>query len=358
MNVRALAILISLLGGMLLSADHSHWAFQPISRPEVPQIEKSDWIRTPVDAFIGRRHEELGISPNREAEPKTLDRRLTLDLIGFPIAFEGTSYEKKIEQLLASPHYGERWGRHWLDVARWAESNGHQHNRDRPHAWHYRDYVIESFNRDLPFDQFIREQIAGDEMAPYSDRHLIATGFLAAARYSGNELDKEIQRNDILVDITNTTAQAFLGLTMACAQCHDHEFDPISIEDYYALQAFFGKGQPGDVILEAESPPFELVAERWELFEGVRNRLVAREQSRGVAEPNVIPKSVVKGMNQKEAAKLKELDAAISGYSRVWAFYAPSDAGTSLAIAPHEMRWPLQRDPEFLEGFEVQLLDR
>ena len=142
-----------------------------------------------------------------------------------------------VDSVLENPAYGERWGRHWLDVARWAESNGHQHNRDRLHAWRYRDYVVDAFNSDKPFNQFLLEQIAGDELEPKSAEAITATGFLSAARYSGNELDKEIQRNDILVDVANTTAKAFLGLTLECAQCHSHKFDPITIRDYYRFQA-------------------------------------------------------------------------------------------------------------------------
>ena len=174
-----------------------------------------------------------------------------LTLLGLPASQQLVVDEGEfLDQLLSDPAYGERWARHWLDVARWAESNGHQHNRMRPHAWRYRDWVVRAFCDDKPFDQFVLEQIAGDELDPIDDESLIATGFLAAARYSGNELDKQIQRNDILVDITNTTAQAFLGLTLQCAQCHSHRFDPISIRDYYRFQAFFGQGQPGNLVLK------------------------------------------------------------------------------------------------------------
>src|SRR5205807_3790484 len=186
-------------------------------------------------------------------------RRLTLDLTGLPPtpeeidAFEKDTspgaYERVVDRLLASPRYGERWARHWLDVARWAESEGYESNHARPYAWRYRDYVVRSFNADKPFDRFVREQLAGDELTPYSDDHLIATGFLAGGRISTNEEDHALQRNDMLVDIVNATGNVFLGLTVHCAQCHNHRFDPITAADYYRLQGFFIKGQSGNLAL-------------------------------------------------------------------------------------------------------------
>ena len=238
-----------------------HWAFQPfvrrlgtLARPlhgEKTKTGKSARPTNSIDAFIGATADE--------ADRRTLIRRLSLDLLGLPPSRDDVeefvadtrpdSYEQLVDRLLASPAYGERWARHWLDVARWAESEGYESNHPRPFAWRYRDYVINSFNSDKPFDEFVRQQIAGDELQPYSDENLIATGFLAAARISSNEEDKWRQRNDVLVDITNATANAFLGLTMQCAQCHNHKTDPISTRDYYRLQAYFVTGQPIDVAL-------------------------------------------------------------------------------------------------------------
>jgi hypothetical protein len=156
-----------------------------------------------------------------------------------------------VNRLLDSPHYGERSARHWLDVARYAESEGYESNHLRLHAWRYRDWVVNAFNRDLPFKDFVRQQLAGDEIVPYADEHLIATGFIAAARLSSNEEDRLRQRNDIHIDIVNTTASAFLGLTLQCAQCHNHKFDPITARDYYRFMGFFVKGQPGNLALRA-----------------------------------------------------------------------------------------------------------
>ncbi|MCA9108131.1 MAG: DUF1549 domain-containing protein, partial [Planctomycetales bacterium] len=204
-----------------------------IKRPKVPTVKDAERVRNPVDAFLFSAQEKAGVHPAPEASPTTLVRRLHLDLTGLPpspeavAAFEEAfaespeAYPKLVERLLASPHYGERWGRHWLDLARWAESQGFQHDIPRPYAWRYRDYVVESFNRDKPYDRFLAEQIAGDELQPYSDENLIATGFLGAARISGNNEDPAAQRNDVLLDIVNATGSAVLGLTMECAQCHN-----------------------------------------------------------------------------------------------------------------------------------------
>lgn len=239
--------------------ESKHWAFQPVVRPDVPGVEDTRWIRTPVDAFIQQAHLSVGVVPADEAAKQTLVRRLYLDVIGLPPTPEQVeefllnrsvnAYEELVEQLLKSPHYGEHWGRYWLDLARWAESQGYQHDIVRPFAWRYRDYVIDSFNADKPYDRFLKEQLAGDELKPYSDENLIATGFLAAARISGNQEDDHIQRNDVMVDIVNATSSAILGLTLECARCHNHKFDPISQRDYYRLQAFFVKGQLGNLAL-------------------------------------------------------------------------------------------------------------
>jgi len=338
--------------------ESDHWSFQPVRRPVIPAVRDSDWVRNPVDAFIAERHEALGVGPAPEVDPVTLRRRISLVLTGLPPDAVGTD-PLDTERLLSSQEFGERWGRHWLDVARWAESNGHQHNRDRPHAWKYRDYVIAAFRDDKPFDAFVREQIAGDEIEEWDPEHLVATGFLAAARYSGNELDKKIQRNDILVDITNTTAEAFLGLTMACAQCHDHFFDPVTAWDYYRMQAFFVRGQPGNVILEKNETADALVETRWRLFESVRERIAENRRSQGVPEPVlVIPKSVAGGLRGEERRHFEVLEREIGHFPQAWGFYSPATAAHRLAVAPHEMRWPLEREPEIVGAQRVHYLVR
>jgi hypothetical protein len=279
----------------------SHWSFQPLKEPKLPPVKNAGWVLNPVDVFIAARHEAKGLTPAPPATRPVLIRRLYLDLIGLPPTPEEVAafvndpapdaYEKLVDRLLASPHYGERWARHWLDVARWAESEGYESNHLRPYAWRYRDYVVKSFNADVPLPQFIMQQIAGDEMEPYTDENLIATGFLAAARLSSNEEDKWRQRNDMLVDIVNTTGSAFLGLTLNCAQCHNHKFDPITAKDYYRFQGFFLKGQPANLELKdaqlwaafnAKKPAeYDAVYQKkWALFEEARQRAIKEAVSR------------------------------------------------------------------------------
>lgn len=336
-----------------------HWSFQPVSKPEIPTVKNQAWIRTPVDAFIASRQESMGITPSPEASPSTLRRRISLDLLGLPASH---SPEETIDSFLANPAFGERWARHWLDVARWAESNGHQHNRHRPHSWRYRDWVIEAFNRGMPFDEFLTAQLAGDEQDRANNDDLVATGFLAAARYSGNELDKTIQRNDILVDIVNTTGSAFLGLTFECAQCHSHKFDPISIRDYYRMQAFFARGQPTNLSFFSEESETirDRVEERWEIFDRTYQRQVQIRRKRGV--PNaelVIPKTVIKSISASDRKRFETLEKEIASIPQTWGYYAPDGGSKDEVVAmPHEMRWPLERDPAKLARMETRILLR
>lgn len=357
----------SLLPSPVPSSDH--WAFQPINRPELPDTQNKEWIQSPIDAFILAKKEAAGIRPIPPADDYTLKRRISLDLTGLPASqhpwladdsespqVTTHSLNQWSEKLLSSRAYGERWGRHWLDIARFAESNGHQHNRDRPYAWRYRDYVIESFQNDRPFDEFIKQQVAGDEL-PYSDENIIATGFLGAARYSGNELDKDIQRNDILVDIANTTANAFMGLTMECVQCHTHKFDPITIRDYYRFQAFFTQGQPGNFVLAKDAEKARpLIKRRWEIFDQVHARLTRSKRRQGVPKPVlVIPKSVVNGMSASEKKEFNTLEKQIAALTQAWG-YQSTNALT--ATAPFEMRWPLDRSPQELKNLQTRILLR
>ena len=341
-----------------------HWAFQPIRNVTVPIVSDEDAVRTPVDAFIIHKQQPAGVTSVGTANWSTLRRRIALDLTGLPPsefrflerAESHDQLDDAIDRLLETDAFGERWGRHWLDVARWAESNGYQHNRFRPNAWQYRDYVVQSFKQDTPYDQFIREQLAGDQLAAQllassagSDgktaEAIIATGFLAAARYSGNELDKEIQRNDILVDITNATSRAFLGITMECAQCHTHKFDPFTIRDYYRLQAFFSDGQPANVVVQPRSELLQqLVETRSQLFHSVKARLVKAKRDAGAPQPIlIIPKSVVAGMTAHERKSFRQLEAAISEFPQTWGW---AGAESGFPVAPHEMRWPLPWNPE------------
>jgi hypothetical protein len=235
-----------------------YWAFQPVVRPAVPPIS-DPWVRTPIDAFILNALRAKSLTPSPPADRVKLIRRLTFDLIGLPPTPEevdafvrdrsANAYEKVVDRLLASPHYGERWALKWLDVVRYADTNGFELDADRPHAWRYRDYVIDAFNRNKPYDQFIKEQIAGDELYPGNKEALIATGFARAGSehlVSGN-IDPDVSRQEVLTEITTSVGQAFLGLTVNCARCHNHKFDPILQADYYRLQAVFAGAKGKDV---------------------------------------------------------------------------------------------------------------
>ncbi|MBI3280625.1 MAG: PSD1 domain-containing protein, partial [Acidobacteria bacterium] len=217
------------------------WAFQPLRQPGK--------LRS-VDAFIEAKLREKGLTAAPPADRRTLLRRATFDLTGLPPTPEeveaflkdqsGDAYEKMIDRLLASPRYGERWGRHWLDVVRYADSDGYSNDFERPNAWRYRDYVIHALNRDKPYDRFILEQLAGDELYPGNPEALIATGFLRMGPWEHTAMSvAAVTRQMFLDDVTHSTVTAFLGLTMGCARCHDHKFDPLPTRDYYRLQATF-----------------------------------------------------------------------------------------------------------------------
>ncbi|MBI4662941.1 MAG: DUF1549 domain-containing protein, partial [Verrucomicrobia bacterium] len=220
-----------------------HWAFRPVQRFEPPAVKQTSWVRTAVDRFILARLESEGIAPAPPATKEQFIRRVTFDLIGLPPRIEEIdafvkdaspdAQARLIEKLLATPHYGERWGRHWLDVARFAETDGFEHDAVRPHAWRYRDYVVESFNQDKPYDRFIKEQLAGDELFPNENAALIATAFNLLGPDMVDSADQIQRRLNRLNDMTDTAGSAFLGLTIGCARCHDHKFEPLSQRDYY-----------------------------------------------------------------------------------------------------------------------------
>ncbi len=249
-------------GPLITEEERSHWSFQPVQRPEVPAVEGAD---APIDAFLAVAMREEGLDFAPEADRATLLRRITLDLTGLlptPAEVEAfvadpapDAYEKAVDRLLASPAYGERWGRHWLDIAGYADSNGYaEADSVRPHAWRYRDYVIRAFNDDKPWDEFIREQLAGDELAgathadyqaavldPKKLDQLIATGFLRMAPDGTGDPndDAKLARNQVIAEQLKIVSSSLLGLTLACAQCHDHRHDPISHEDYFSFRAIF-----------------------------------------------------------------------------------------------------------------------
>ncbi len=247
-------------GVFLTEGEKKFWSFQPIRKPEVPQVKHADRVRTPIDAFLLRKLEEKNLTFSPDADRRTLIRRATFDLLGLPPSpkeveqfvndKDPKAYEKLIDRLLASPHYGERWGRHWLDVVGYADSEGYTiQDPVRKHSYRYRDYVIKSFNKDKPFDQFIREQLAGDEMVkpPYRNlipdqiEKLVATGYLRMVPdgTASSGVDAGLARNQVMADALQVVGSSLLGLTLNCAQCHNHRYDPIPQTDYYHLRAIF-----------------------------------------------------------------------------------------------------------------------
>lgn len=237
-------------------ADRNFWAFRPAKNPKVPKVDNPGWSQNPIDAFIYDRLKKEKLVPAGEASRTTLIRRAYYDLTGLPPTVEQINafvndnspdaWSRLIDELLENPHYGEKWARHWLDVVRYAESDGFNQDAFRPEIWRYRDYVVRSFNSDKPYSQFVKEQLAGDELAPHDPESLAATGFLRHYLYEYNQRDARTQWNDILDNITDATGDVFMGISMGCARCHDHKFDPILHQDYYRLQAFFAPLIPRD----------------------------------------------------------------------------------------------------------------
>lgn len=234
------------------------WSFEPVLRPAIPTVSNVAWVRNPIDAFVLARLEGTHVEPAPSADATSLSRRVAFDLTGLPLTLKQlhefqvqnqadpeAAYVALLKKLLASQHYGERWARHWLDVVRYADSNGYEVDGDKPLAWQYRDYVIRSLNEDKAYDRFVLEQLAGDELADASPQTVIATGFLRVGPWDA-ERGASVQPSEVVAerfneldDLVSTTAQVFLGLTLGCARCHDHKFDPLSSRDYYSMVAVF-----------------------------------------------------------------------------------------------------------------------
>ena len=300
--------------------DGDWWSLVPLAEVEVPELD-DPWIRTPVDAFILAKLHEHGLSPSAEADRRTLIRRLTYDLHGLPPTPEeidafvadtrDDAYEQLVDRLLASPRYGERWGRHWLDVVHFGESHGYDKDKPRLNAWPYRDYVINSLNADKPYDQFVTEQIAGDFLS-LDPQATVATGFIAAGPWDfvghvelrEGTTDKAIARSNDRDDMVANTMSTFVSLTVHCARCHDHKFDPIRQQDYYALQAVFAG-------VERAERPYDVDEETTER----RLRLLARAgvKELGLAALNrrveEITSPEIEALDKQIAAWQSELDA-------------------------------------------------
>jgi len=317
------------------------WSLRPLSTSPPPAID-SPWIRTPIDAFVLEKLNEQQLHAAPEADRRVLIRRLSFDLIGLPPTPEeidafvadsrADAYGRLVDRLLASPRYGERWGRHWLDLVHFGESHGYDKDKPRPNAWLYRDYVIASFNSDKPYSRFVEEQLAGDVLFPDDPQATIATGFIAAGPWDfvghvelrEGTTDKEIARSNDRDDMLMTTMSTFVSMTVHCARCHDHKFDPIPQQDYYRLQAVFAGVERGDRAYETNPERTRnrdaLAAERAELAKIPADQGIAAKEASGVA-------SAVVGRSPAEIkARLAELDAQIAALADPQVYAARSIA--------------------------------
>ncbi len=307
-------------GVALDPAEAAWWSLRPLKSPAIPRVAvaESSAIRTPIDAFIGQALRERGLPPSPEADRRTLIRRLKFDLLGLPptpeevAAFVNDSdplaYEKLIDRYLDSPQYGERWARHWLDVAHYGDTHGYDKDKLRPNAWPYRDYVIRAFNDDKPYARFIREQIAGDVLFPDDPEGIVATGFIAAGPWDfishvevpESKLDGKVARSLDRDDMVRTVMETFNSATIGCARCHDHKFDPFTMEDYYSLQAVFAAVDRADRPFDADA---ETHHRRRELL--VRRERLSDEQQTLSAEVQRIA-----------GERLRPIDAAMANLAR------------------------------------------
>ena len=261
---------------VITDEERAFWSFPPLGQIKPPKLPGTASLRNPIDSFIQSALRVKGLKPTPPANSHTLVRRLWLDLLGVPPSADDVeqfsndrsedSWERLVRKLLEDPRYGERWARHWMDLARFAESHGFEHDSDRPNAYHYRDFLIQAFNQDLPYDTFVKWQLAGDEYEPSNPMALMATGFLAAGvhatQITANQVEKE--RYDELDDMARTTGTAMLGLTIGCARCHDHKFDPIPAQDYYRIVSSFTTTVRSDYDVDFDPVGFKRAQERFD----------------------------------------------------------------------------------------------
>lgn len=340
----------------VLEDRRDHWAFHTSERPALPAVADPSWAKSTLDLFVQARLEAEGLSPAAAADRRTWLRRVTLDLTGLPptpeelTAFSDdttpAAYERVVERLLASPRYGERYAQHWLDIVRYADTHGYEVNTERANAWPYRDWVIEAFNRDLPYDQFVCQQLVGDAYGQDA-----ATGFLVTAavllpgQIGADEASKRQARQEALADIIVNVADSFLGLSVGCARCHDHKFDPVTQRDYYALQAFLSG-------VRYEDRPFHSPA-----AETARARINELQQQQAEAEAELAaePTEERRGQLEQEIAAVKQKVAAETVRTRVFAgsFHQPDEVYL-LSRGDPEQPGDVMR-PESLYAFEDQL---
>ncbi|MGE5191795.1 MAG: DUF1553 domain-containing protein [Deltaproteobacteria bacterium] len=341
-------------GPKITAEQRAFWAFQPIAEPAVPEVKRQDWPLSPIDHFVLSRLEAAGLEPAPPANKRTLIRRATFDLTGLPPTVEevnafladesSDAFSKVIDRLLASPRYGERWGRHWLDVARYADSNGLDENLAYANAYRYRDYVIAAFNRDKPFNRFVVEQIAGDLLPAESPDEpfdgLVATGFLCLGAKMLAEDDPVKMQMDIIDEQVDTIGRTFLGLTLGCARCHDHKFDPIPTDDYYAVAGIFKS------------------TKTMENFS-----VVARWQERPLATPEAV--RAQQEHQQKITSKQGEVNRLVERANQKILGEARAHAGDYLAAAISQQEWaavvkaarPVGADPQAIADRGARVIE-
>jgi hypothetical protein len=340
-------------------AGYDWWALQPITRPKMPAINDAKWSRNPIDAFILHRLEEKSLKPSPEADRRTLIRRLSFDLLGLPPdpgevdAFvkdeSPDAYAKLVDRFLASPQYGVRWARHWLDIVRFGESNGFEFDEFRANAWPYRDWVVDALNRDLPYDEFVRLQLAGDVFRPNDSDALCATGFLTAGAYDSagqtqqSETMRKVVRQDELEDVVGTVGQTFLGMTVNCARCHDHKFDPVKQVEYYRLTAALAGVRHGERNLPWSQKQSAEIKQKIDDLSKKINELEAPARKAFLAErkkdPKFPPKPIARWDFQK---KLEDEVGQMHGAAQGGAYI---DGGLRLnGVKMYVVTAPLDRD--------------
>lgn len=341
-----------------------HWAYVPPVRPELPSVRNDKWPRNPIDRFILARLEKEKLAPSPEADRVTLLRRLHLDLTGLPPSIEEVdaflkdtspnAYEKQVERLLASPHYGERWARHWLDAARYADSDGFEKDKQRT-VWFYRDWVIQAFNRDLPYDRFIIEQIAGDLLPGATQDQIVATGFLRNSMINEEGgIDPEEFRMEAMFDRMDAIGKAVLGVTIQCAQCHNHKYDPLTQEEYYRMLAFLNNSHEGSVAVytpEEHQKRAEIYRKMSELEADLRQGMPdwRERMERWIEE--------VRGNQPKWMIVKPEVDDISTGGQRYLLMEDYSLLASGYAPTKHKVKLIVRTDVENVTAFRLELLN-